>query len=186
MSWESTSTNHVCPCGKGVYVVTDSSDDWGRTKTQWSMDCPSCKQKYALHTFGYYRHGMPSEGHRWIDRQKYEEAMKLSKEARDSKNLAVSLAKKRYLSALNGKFEGCSKKAIWEVLHAHIKWYKSLGTFYQHTKGKSSLEYLGELFSEDHLDAIFKILNMSDSEIKALHARTLALEEKAQALLSAS
>lgn len=113
---------------------------------------------------------MRSEGHRWIKKQNYDKAMDLLNKAKHLKDRAVTLARTKYLDALVAQFESSSKKAVWESLHANIKWYKSLGTFYQHTKGKNKREYLGELFSDHHLNDVFKIMRVSDEEIQELSA----------------
>lgn len=183
MSWEYSETKHVCPCGKGTYTETTGSNDWGQSSSAWKMDCPSCKLNHALHTYEYFRHGMRSEGHRWIKKQSYDKATELLNKAKHLKDRAVKLARSRYLNTLVAQFENSSKKAVWEALHANIKWYKSLGTFYQHTKGKSKREYLAEIFSDHHLNDVFKIIRVSDEEIHGLNAQVENLEKEAETLL---
>jgi hypothetical protein len=183
MSWEYSETKHACPCGHGTYTETTGSNDWGQSSSGWKMDCPSCELNYALYTYEYYRHGMRSEGHRWIKKQSYDKAMELQNKAEQLKIRAVALARSRYLDALVTQFENSSKKAVWEVLHANIKWYKNVGTFYQHTKGKNKREYLAELFSDHHLGDVFKIIRVSDEEIQELRAQEKNLEKEAETLL---
>lgn len=126
---------------------------------------------------------MRSEGHRWIKKQSYDKAMELLNKSEQLKNRAVTLASSRYLDALVTQFENNSKKAVWEVLHAYIKSYKSLGTFYQHTKGKNKREYLAELFSDHQLGEVFKIIRVSDDEIQELRTQAETLEKEAETLL---
>ena len=126
---------------------------------------------------------MRSEGHRWIKKQSYDKATELLNKAKHLKDRAVKLARSRYLNTLVAQFENSSKKAVWEALHANIKWYKSLGTFYQHTKGKSKREYLAEIFSDHHLNDVFKIIRVSDEEIHGLNAQVENLEKEAETLL---
>lgn len=126
---------------------------------------------------------MRSEGYRWIKKQSYDKAMELLNKAKHLKDRAVTLARSRYLDTLVAQFEDSSKKAVWEALHANIKWYKSLGTFYQHTKGKNKREYLAELFSDHHLNDVFKIIRVSDEEIQGLNAGVENLEKEAETLL---
>ena len=146
MSWESTETKRPCPCGKSTFTIVDRSDDWGRFESHWKMDCPDCRNRYSLYTYGYYRSGLYQEAHRWIDKEKYDEAQKLEEESKKTQKVAVALSVERQLPVLMELFDTKSKKAIWETLNKHIKPFKSLGTFYQHIKGKEKYEYIKELF----------------------------------------
>jgi hypothetical protein len=183
MSWEYSEAKHACPCGHGTYTETTGSNDWGQSSSGWKMDCPSCKLNYALYTYEYYRHGMRSEGYRWISKQSYDKAMELLSKVERLKNRAVTLASSRYFDTLVTQFENSSKKAVWEVLHANIKSFKSLGTFYQHTKGKNKREYLAELFSDHQLGDVFKIIRVSDEEIQKLRTQAKTLEKEAEQFL---
>ena len=186
MSWESAETKHTCPCENGTYTVIDSSNDWGQYELAWKMDCPECKKNYSLYTYSYYRSGLHNQGHRWIKTAVYEQAMELQNDARDSKDKAVDLARERYFNTLIERFSTSSKKAIWEVLQQNIRWYKSLGTFYKHTKGQEKHEYLGDLFNVSELEAILKIVGVDDDEIANLLRASDQLEVKAKDLLHAN
>lgn len=50
MSWETTTTEHPCPCGKGKIVVTERSDDWGRSERHETMNCEHCDERYVYAT----------------------------------------------------------------------------------------------------------------------------------------
>jgi hypothetical protein len=147
------------------------------------MDYPTCKAKYSLYTYDYYDSGLRGQGHKWVKTTIYNKSVKLNEKAVAAKNNAVQLAKERYLSVLEGIFKKSSKKAIWEVLNENIKCYKSLGTFYKHTKNQEKREYLAELF--DHLDllSVLKIANSEDKDIEKLLNDSSALESKSKALL---
>lgn len=183
MSWESSETKFTCPCGSGTYTETHHSNDWGQSRFTWEMDCPSCKLNYSLHTYDYYEHGMRNEGYRWIKKPSYDKAMELLQKANELKDHTISLAKNKYLDVLVAQFENSSKKAVWEVLHANIKRYKSLGTFYNHTNGKNKYEYLGELFCDHYLDDVLKILHVKDKEVRELRTEEKNLEKAAERLL---
>lgn len=184
MSWEYSEKKHTCPCEKGTYTETTGSNDWNQHSNDWKMDCPSCKSNYALYTYEYYRHGMRSKGYRWIKKQNYDKAMEFQNKVKQLKDNTVTLAKVRYLDTLVLQFEKSSKKAVWEVLHANIKSYKSLVTFYKHTKGRSKNEYLAEIFSDYHLNDVFKIIQVSDTEIEKLKNQEKNLENEAEKLLN--
>lgn len=67
MSWETVSESSMpCPCGKGTYIITISSDDWGRSEEHWIMECPFCKENYTLEVKHITdRDGMPDEIRSW-------------------------------------------------------------------------------------------------------------------------
>ena len=183
MSWDSTETQKSCPCGTGTYTVIDRSDDWGRFETNWRMDCPICSKKYSLYTYAYYNSGLREQGHKWVETTIYNEAMKLNKMAKDTKRKAVLLAKERYLPVLEEMFRKSSKKAIWKALSENIKWYKSLGTFYKHTKNQDKREYLGELFHQAELMSVLRIAHVEDDDIKKLLRDSSSHESESKALL---
>lgn len=183
MSWDSTETKRPCPCGRGTYTIVDRSDDWSRFESHWKMDCLDCKENYSLHTYGYYHSGLYEEGHRWVEKGTYDEAQKLQKESKRIQNIAVDLSVDRCLPAFMDLFDAKSKKAIWERLSQYIKPFKSLGTFYQHTKGKEKYEYLKELFCFSHLLALMQAAEVEDNEIKELINKAESLESRANGLL---
>ncbi len=62
--------------------------------------------------------------------------------------------------------------------------YKSLGTFYQHTKGRTQADYLQQEFSHRTFVAVSKILGVQDKEIEQLQRESRGLSDQAEALLS--
>ncbi len=72
---------------------------------------------------------------------------------------------------------------MWEALHQAIPYYKSLGTFYQHTKGQAESDYLAEVFSDRELKAVWDILGVHDAEIERLQKAAQSLSNKATDLL---
>jgi hypothetical protein len=109
--------------------------------------------------------------------------MGLLNESKHLKDRAITLARSRYLDALAAKFENSSKKAVRESLHANINGYKSLGTFYQHTKDRERHEYISELFTDHRLSDLFKILRISDGEIQEQNAQAKNHKNDAEILL---
>ncbi len=183
MSWESNETKKPCPCGAGTYTVIDRSDDWGRFETSWRMDCPICSNTYSLYTYDYYNSGLREQGHKWVQTEIYDRSIELKRRAKATKEAAVCLSKERYLPVLEEVFRKSSKKAIWQALNANIKWYKSLGTFYKHTKNQEKREYLSELFNHSDLASVLKVANAKDEEVERLLSNSSALESEAEALL---
>jgi hypothetical protein len=183
MSWDSIETQKTCPCGDGTYVVIDRIDDWGRTETNWHMNCQTCQEKYSLYTYYGYDSGPREQRCKWVETTIHNESVKLKKKAETAKHNAAQLAKERYFPVLEKMFEKSSKKAIWKVLNKNIKQYKSLGTFYTHTKSQEKCEYLAALFDDSDLFSILKIANAEDKDIEKLLNDSSALESKSEALL---
>ena len=166
MSWdESNPIRHKCPCGRGTYTERFSSNDWGQSRTEWAMDCPSCKKDYVLHTYEYYHHGLCETGHRWIKKDIYKKANGLEKSAKRLIGDAVHLAQSRYEDRWLAHFKDKTKKEIWAELTRNGEKYPSLGTFYKHVGSEGMSAYLSRYFEKEHILDIFRILNISDDKI---------------------
>ena len=67
MSWEEMSTSQtVCPCGKGYITQKHYGDDWNRFKDgPVVIECEDCKKKFKVEEVNHYRmltsDGFPSE-----------------------------------------------------------------------------------------------------------------------------
>jgi len=184
MSWESVNKKISCPCGKGTYTETRSDNDWGQFRTDWTMDCVSCSNRYSLYAFTYYRHAMPCEGYRWIDKYKLEHAISLQNKVKSIQKNVISLAYERYIDVLFKYFESSNKKEIWDVLNSKIDSFKSLSSFYQSTSKWSKVEYLGTIFCDDYLDAMFNIIQVSDNEIEDLRKKAIEFSQEAKEILN--
>lgn len=57
MSWEEMSTSQtVCPCGKGYITQKHYGDDWNRFKDGTVViECEDCKKKYKVEEVNHYR-----------------------------------------------------------------------------------------------------------------------------------
>jgi len=183
VSWDSFESKETCPCGRGTYRVVLSSNDWGQSRTEWHMDCRSCKSAYSLHTFEYYSNGLRDEGHAWVRTGPYKEAKQLEREALAVKEQALALAKKKHLGSIVARLDGISKKRIWSAIHAAVPNYKSLGTFYLHTKGMVTREIASTLFSDFELQAVWKLLGVQDKEVTQMLASAASLQKKSEVLL---
>lgn len=187
MSWDSYETKKTCPCGVGTYTVVDRSNDWGQSDSQWVMDCPSCKMRYALHSFDIYPHGLHAIGHRWVLREDFELASNLKAQAESLMRLALERARERYLKNVCDYFSKMPKKKVWEKINSLIISYKSLGTFYRQTKGILLADYLSEeVFSESNISVVWFVLSHCDKEIEDILKDASALKEKSRGLLVGS
>lgn len=184
MSWEHFEEKKSCPCGNGTFTETRSDNDWGQFTTNWAMDCADCSSRYSLYAYTYYRSAMPCEGYRWIDKYKLEHAISLQDKVKSIKEKVIDLAYKKYIDILLNHFNKSNKKEIWAVINSKIYSFKSLNSFYQSTSGWSKIEYLGTLFCDDYLDAMFNIINVSDNEIEDLRKKALKLNQEAEEILS--
>lgn len=147
------------------------------------MDCPICIKKYSLHTYYYYESGLSEKGQKWIEKEIYEKSIALKNRAKALKENAIRLAKERYLPVLEDKFSRSNKKEVWESLKANIEGYKSLGTFYKHTKNQEKRLYLSKLFQDSDLASVMKVANAKDKEIERLLSDSTALNVEAEELL---
>lgn len=181
MSWETLNeSKKACPCGNGTYTIIQRMDDWNRLDSNWVMNCPECMAIYSLYSYNYYDSGIPTQGKRWVKKGAFEKSKKLQQEADKLKEKAVELAREKYFPLLIDKFSKSSKKEIWSVLNENIAWYKSLGTFYKHTKNRTTKDYLSDVFDYRNLKSILKIVNIKDTEISDSLLKIDSLESEAR------
>ena len=67
MSWEEMSTSQtVCPCGKGYITQKHYGDDWNRFKDgPIVIECEECKKKYKVEEVNHY--GMLTSDGSWSE-----------------------------------------------------------------------------------------------------------------------
>lgn len=127
---------------------------------------------------------MAETGYRWVKRANLEAAKELTDKARDLRLRAVALLRNRYLKMIVTKFDESSKKAVWQELHDNIPSFMRLSTFYVRAKGKSTSEYLAELFDNYALCGHApKLLDIEDSDICILLSDADARDTEAKGLL---
>ena len=69
MGWEVIrEENERCPCGEGAYKIIHQSDDWGRYREDWVMECRSCQKDYTLGSDTVFNKGMKEEQYKWVKR----------------------------------------------------------------------------------------------------------------------
>lgn len=67
MSWEiDGQTRHSCPCGQGTWVEVRESDDWGRSRSSASIECPVCQRTHRMKEVHGDRKGMPTVSYRVV------------------------------------------------------------------------------------------------------------------------
>jgi len=153
-----------------------------QTRDWWVMNCPECTENYRLYEFAYYQDAMASTGRRWVLKETFDRAQGMLNEASALTASAIKDAKSRYLAKLIESWASLSKKAVWERICKELPHFSSLGTFYNHTKGKQPAEYLAELFWPDRIPHTLRLANVQDLELLERLARATALEEQAEAL----
>jgi hypothetical protein len=150
MSWEEMwSETKPCPCGKGTVTYCMDMDDWNRTRSHETINCPRCKAKAA------------AESRREAERYRKREAL-LSK--------AIRIAQKRYLERWLAMYANKSKKEAW-LLYTGGSGYPALGTFYKHVKDEGVECYLRRSFSEDFPRALHTMKVVDNGIQKLLKAR---------------
>lgn len=184
MSWEDDRVDKKqCPCGKGTYSVISSSDDWNRFRVSWAMNCPDCKLNYRLFEFTYYQDGMTETGFRWVKTEIFDRARDMMARAERLKNSCVADAKAKYLETLVQLWANLSKKDICTKLQKGLSHFSSLGTFYKHTKGMDRRTYLADLFQENQLLDLLRLIGIKDSGLEASFREANRLKSDADKLL---
>jgi hypothetical protein len=113
MSWETTVTKAPCRCGKGTIVVTDRSDDWGRTEHHETMKCDDCEQRY-VYAQVRERNDRPFQ---WITREHAAELEEARACGERERKAATARARAQLGDALvRALAPHGSRKAIWEGL----------------------------------------------------------------------
>lgn len=147
MSWDYTEYKKPCPCGKGLVLVTDGSNDWGQTSHHETILCPECKEKD-------------------------EKAKALKQErlnlANSKTTLVVSYFKENYVDILREKFENAkSKKAVWQTATDLGIEDCSLTKFYSYYRDKDN--YIEGLIYWDNIGLIINALKISDQKLIELY-----------------
>lgn len=183
MSWDKTETIQSCPCQVGTYTIIDSNSDWGQNNVTWIMNCPDCQINYTFYSQSYYRSGFEEQARRWVKTSSYKEALAFKEKANTLELQALNSAKEQHIDKLIEHFSTSNKKYIWEVLQKYIHNYKSLNTFYKHTKGMKKSEYIGDLFNKNDIKSVFKIICVTDVEFERILQVSEELKQKAESLL---
>ena len=158
LSWEEDFLRkYPCPCGKGEYEYISYSNDWGSTRTEHTMLCSECREKYVYSSTVVYGHPGNEVERGWVLKSTIEAEEKRIKE------LMVKVHE-LYFELWKSKFMDLkTKKNIWEILTFKGKYYPSLGTFYRHTKGytrEKLLNYIDSFFNKHSLNRIFEICDV--------------------------
>lgn len=183
MSYDSISSKHTCPCGKGTYTEIEKFNDWSQCDSNWIMDCTDCSSMYRLHTYSKPNSILYERCQRWIKNSTFEKAEFLMAQSNNLQIEVVELSVQQYLPTLCLLFEGMTKKEIWKILHKNIKPFKGLSQFYKDINGRSNSEYLHNLFTFYNIPFILKILNENNPEIEDLINKSNELNLKARNIL---
>jgi hypothetical protein len=155
MSWERDFTKkYPCPCGKGEYEVSSYSDDWMRSRYEYSMLCPECKEKYTYSHAIINAHPGREVERGWVLKSDliYEE---------NKRNEILKKANEQCWDIWVSKFSATtSKKSMWKLLSLDGKYSPALGTFYSHTKGYNNeqiIDHINRYFSFHMIYQIYEI-----------------------------
>ena len=146
MSWDYNEYTKACPCGKGLILVRDGSNDWQQTSHDETILCLECKGK-----------------------DEKEKALKQErlKVANSKISLVISYFKENYVELLRDKFVNSkSKKAVWQTAYDLGIEDCSLTKFYKYYKNKD--EYINELISWYKIEKIIDALKISDPKLNEL------------------
>ncbi len=94
----------------------------------------------------------------------------------------VQLAKRRYKGKWLNHFRDKTKKEVWAELTRNGETYRSLATFYKHTKDEGLDAYLLRYLRADHITDVFRILEVSDRGVFMKMAEAKRLSKQAARL----
>ena len=94
MGWEVAEQPAPCPCGAGTYTQLDWNEDWGRSRTEYRMDCPLCRKRYALWVIPAppERRHKESDWAAWIPKEQDAERLALAEQIRDTRQARLEVA----------------------------------------------------------------------------------------------
>lgn len=147
MSWEYNEYKKECPCGKGLILVRDGSNDWGQTSHDESILCDECREN---------------------DERNKNLKQERRRIANDKIVLVMKYFRENYYNLLKGKFlHTKSKRDVWVVAsNLGIESY-SLTSFYKHYRSKDS--YVSDLINWYRIVPIIKALEIEDKTLNELY-----------------
>lgn len=156
MSWETTVSEHPCPCGKGKIVVIDRSDDWGSSDHAETMRCDDCEQGY-VYTQVRERTDRPF---RWISCKaatKLEEDRARRKRKRDA---ATAAARKQCGGPLVQTLTPLrSRKAVWERLRRGGVWPGPFASFNRDVREHGREAAIQSLIDGSNVESVRRIID---------------------------
>lgn len=178
MSWQEDFRNsYPCPCGEGQYIAIASSDDWNRSKTEYKMLCPKCKELYEYSKENVRKGCIP--GHE-IERggvlksvleakqAKHMSELKLEREGylkrEKVRKKILNKVKELYFKTWTEKFEALKTK---KTIHNLLNYNGSYEAFCQETRKYTRaelLEYVNTFFIYKNLKQIFKVCEINASD----------------------
>lgn len=81
-----------------------------------------------------------------------------------------------------GECADLSKKEIWTKLHKGLPHFSSLGTFYKHTKGRDTRDYVEGLFQHYRLADVLRLIGVKDDALEANLQEVIQLKSDADKL----
>jgi len=179
MSWEeSAPSKRNCPCGIGLYLVIDRSDDWGRHDERWEMHCSACREEYGLFSQHYNRKGMSCTFRGWVRKEIIDDLHATFVRLETAKKKLADRMYSRFRSVWIDHFHRKTKKATWSELTENGKRYPSLSTFYTHVRESSLDDVLEGYFRYPSLQTVIRVLKVRDSDFHAKLAEIGALEKE--------
>lgn len=108
MGWDVHETSQTCPCGKGKSVREHWSEDWGRQRTEYRLDCEACQAAYVV----WVRPPPPSRMHKdsdwaaWITRPDAARLRDLEERLNQTEQVLLEAVRGVFGSELHGMLAG--------------------------------------------------------------------------------
>lgn len=180
MGWDVTEYPHPRPCGQGTYTRQEWSEDWGRHRTEYRMDCPACREHYVLWVVPapIERRHKDSDWATWLPRATEHERRSLEQQAREAREAVLELARQVFGPQLLAELSEVKfKTRMHRILVERMgQGAPGFSRFDRAVKAKGLKEAIQQLIDVQHLPALLSVLNDPGEHIER------GLAEYAQAL----
>lgn len=182
MGWDVTEYPGKCPCGKGTYTRQEWSEDWGRHRTEYHMDCPACQENYVLWVVPVPldRYLKDGDWATWLPRATEQERRSLAQQASEAKEAVLHLAHQVFGPPLlaeltQQKFKTRMHRVLVERMGQGAP---SFSRFDRALKAEGLKAAIQQLIEVQHLPKLLSVLSDPDQQIAlGLAKYTRALDQ---------
>ena len=171
MGWEVMKRPAACPCGAGLYQRLDWEEDWGRSRTDYQMDCPRCRERYALWVIPAppERRHEDSDWAAWIPKEQDAQRLALAQQVRDTRQAALDVAWKAFGQQLldhiaRARFKTRMHAALVEQLGPPVPTFRR---FDRAVKEEGLLEGVRRMIELEHLPTLLRTYGDTEGEVTA-------------------
>lgn len=171
MGWDVYETSQACPCGKGRSVREHWSEDWGRQRTEYRLDCKACHAAYVV----WVQPPPPHRMHKdcdwaaWITRPDAARLRDLEEHLKQTEQVLREAVRGVFGSELHGLLSGEKFKTRQHKLLTGVlgRASPSFGRFDRAVKESGLAVGLLGLLELDHTRALLDRFGDTDGQITA-------------------